>query len=157
MKTTKAMLWTCLLLTGFCLAGEARAQDAGEIELSRAIVQAKRQEVLTQALNLTEEHSKIFFPIYRDYQTDMAKANDRMLDLTQTIEQSGGKLTDAQASALLDEFMKFQKSKLEVQKKYVGKLKKVLPATVVAKFLQMENRMDAAVQYGLMGSVPLVK
>ena len=157
MKMNKGLpcVFLCLLVT--MLPHTSRGQTASEIEISRSIIQAKRQEVLLQTLNLSADQSEAFLPLYREYQNEMAKINDRMLNLTQDIERSAGEITDEQASTMLDEFIKFQKSKLDLQKKYLGKLKKALPATLVARFFQMENRMDAAVQYGLMGSVPLVK
>jgi len=44
-----------------------------------------------------------------------------------------------------------------LQQSYVPKLSNVLPSKKVARYLQIENKIRAAVKYELAGSIPVVQ
>ena len=44
---------------------------------------------------------------------------------------------------------------LKLKKDYLGKFKKVLPAQKVMRFYQIENKIDAIVEYELVDKIPL--
>src|SRR5262249_12956173 len=52
-----------------------------EIALTRAAIQTRRQAIVTAAMDLTAPESEAFWPLYRDYRTDMAKVDDRLVNL----------------------------------------------------------------------------
>jgi hypothetical protein len=58
---------------------------------------------------------------------------------------------------MLKEFMAIQNEKTKVQSKYVDRFRKVLPARSVARFYQIENKLDAIVSYDLASEVPLAE
>jgi len=57
------MVWLFGIVTLF--SGHVSAQDfeRGQIELTRQAVQSKRQEIVTNAMNLTDEESEKFWPV----------------------------------------------------------------------------------------------
>ena len=46
---------------------------------------------------------------------------------------------------------------IEVRKGHLSKFRKVLPEVKVARFLQIENKLDAIVNIGLVDAIPLVE
>jgi hypothetical protein len=66
-------------------------------------------------------------------------------------------LTAGQANAMLEELLSIKKVDLKVKKKYVTKLKKVLPAKKIMRFYQLENKLDAIINYQLAAEIPLVR
>ena len=65
-------------------------------------------------------------------------------------------LTDAKAQKLVDELVSIGKDDGALQAAYAPRLKMVLPAKKVARYLQIENKIRALVKYELAAGVPLV-
>ena len=59
----------------------ASSDILNEIALTRWGIQARRQAIVTSAMDLTEAESQTFWPVYRDYRTDMARVDDRLVNL----------------------------------------------------------------------------
>ncbi len=65
-------------------------------------------------------------------------------------------MTDDKAKKLIDESLSIEQDELKLRSSYVGRLSKVLPATKVARYLQIENKIRAVIRYDLASAVPLV-
>jgi hypothetical protein len=138
-------------------AAPVAAQDRAAIELTRQQIQTDRQAIVAKNLPLTEQQSAGFWPLYRDYRTALAPVGDRYVALLTGYADKYGSLTDPDAEAMLKEFFAIQNEKQKTQSKYVARFRKVLPATLVARFYQIENKLDAIVNYELAGEVPLAQ
>ena len=66
-------------------------------------------------------------------------------------------LTDAQAGMLLDEMLAIQKTKAATKADWATKFKAKLPGKVVARFFQVDNKLDAIILFQLAAEVPLVQ
>jgi hypothetical protein len=58
---------------------------------------------------------------------------------------------------LMEEWVDIQKDALKVKNSYIGKFGRVLPMKKVARYFQVENKLEAAVDYELAGRIPLMK
>ena len=65
-------------------------------------------------------------------------------------------LSEATALKLLEEFLKIERSKLNFKKLYIPRFQKVLPPKKVVRFYQVENKLDATINYELSREIPLV-
>jgi hypothetical protein len=141
------------LIVGF--AAPAHAQAATEIELTRAHIQKARQAIIADAMKLTEDESLAFWPAYRDYRVDMARLGDRLVKVITEFVAAEAALNDEQANRLMSEYLDIKAKDVSVKKKYVGVFRKLLPAPKVARFFQLENKLDAIVNYDLALTIPL--
>jgi hypothetical protein len=149
-----------LALAGILLAALGTtvfAQAEHEVALTRAQLQTERQAIVAENLPLTEEQAKAFWPLYRDYRGELAKLGDRFATLIENYAKSYETLTDEQAKAMIDEFFAIQKEELKIKTDWVPKFGKVLPPKALARFFQIENKLDAIVRYELADGIPLVK
>jgi hypothetical protein len=137
-------------------SGVASAQRS-EIELTRQEIQTERQAIVAKNLPLTEQQSAAFWPLYREYRGALAPLGDRYVALLTDYAGKYGSLTDPDADAMLKEFMTIQNEKMKVQSKYVDRFRKMLPATLVARFYQIENKLDVIVSYDLTSEIPLAQ
>jgi hypothetical protein len=87
----------------------------------------------------------------------MARLGDRLVKVITEFAASNATLNDEQATRLLDEYLDIRTRDLSVKKKYVGVFRKVLPAPKVTRFFQLENKLDAVVQYELGAEIPLAR
>jgi hypothetical protein len=153
----KVSVLAALLLT-VCLVQYAPAQTNGDsLKVARSAVQAERLELIAANLNLSESESAIFWPLYREYRTALDQANDKRVDLLVRYFASHETLTDEEAISLLNEHLAWKKEVLTIHTSYAKKMNKVLPGKVVARFFQIENKMDTIVEYEMASDIPLVK
>lgn len=130
---------------------------ASDIEMTRAEIQKTRQKMVAAGLGLTEEEALGFWPAYRDYRVEMARLGDRLVRTIEEFVASEATLTDEQANRLLDELLDIRAGEVSVRKKHVKQFRKILPPTKVARFFQIENKLDAVIHYELAARIPLVR
>ncbi len=136
---------------------DAKAEAMEEIHLTRVAIQAGRQAIVTEAMDLTPAEMETFWPLYREYRVEAAKIGDRIVALIQRYAENYDNLTDDAANKLLSEFVKIEQARANLKAKFLPKFKKVLPATKVVRFYQLENKMDIAVLNEMAEQIPLVK
>ena len=135
----------------------AQVTDSDYLEQVRTEISADRQALVAANLGLTEAEGRAFWPVYREYRNEMAaKVGDRMQKLIQDYADALDNMTNDQAKAMVDEMMTIQQQEYKVRKSYLSKFRKVLPEIKVARFLQIENQIDAIIKLELVESIPLV-
>ncbi len=131
------------------------ADDA--IHLTRSAIQTERQAVVAANLGLNESESAVFWPMYRDYRNAVNQAADAKVDILRRLFSNYETLTDDEAMSLLDDHLAFEKEMLKIRTSYAKKMSKVLAGRTVARFFQIENKMDAIIDYEMAGEIPLVR
>jgi hypothetical protein len=137
-------------------ASAAAAQTRSEIEVIRQELRTDRQAVVAKNMKMSEAQATAFWPLYREYQAEITVLGDRYVKLLESYGKKYTTMKDADASAMLKEFLDLKDAKLKVQSKYVSKFTKVIPATLVARYYQIENKIDAIINLELAAGVPLV-
>jgi len=126
-----------------------------EIELTRANVQTRRQEIVQSMMELTPAQSEKFWPVYREYRNEVAKLGDQRVAFMERFADQAATMSDEQSKKLLDDWFKLREKQLSLQKSYVGKFRKVLPGSKVARFYQVENALDTIVSANLQAAMPV--
>ncbi len=153
MKSFTIVLAVVLMLVA---APAVMAQVQHEIALTRSEIQTERQALVAENLPLTEEQATAFWPLYRTYREEMAKLGDRMVALIEDYAKNYETMTDPQASTMIKEFLKIQKDEVSIKTAWVSKFEKVLPVKTVARFYQIENKLDLIVRTSVAAEIPLV-
>jgi hypothetical protein len=138
-------------------AGEAKAEAMQDIQLTRVLITAERQAIVTQAMDLTPEEMQGFWPLYREYRVEAAKVGDRIVALISAYAENYDNLTDPVADKLLSEFVSIEKQRAQLKTKYLPKFKKVIPARKVARFYQLENKLDITILNEMAENIPLIR
>ena len=134
----------------------AQSKDAS-IRLTRSAVQAERQALIATNLGLSEKERAVFWPLYAEYRKAVDQIADDKVKFFERFFSSYETLTDAETLALLDESFKLKVRYLEVQKAHADTMREVLSGKTVARFFQIENKMDVIVDYEMSGEFPLIK
>ena len=153
--TVKRLSW---LMIGLVLVttSAAQAQVRHDIAVDRAAIQSDRQAIVAANLPLTEDQAKAFWPMFREYRAEMAKLGDRAVDLVLDYAKSFETLSDAQAAAMLDEYVAIQTSEAKIRSAWVPKFRKIIPPKAVTRFFQIENKLDAILRFAAADEIPLV-
>lgn len=150
-----------LLAIAVCLAIVPNAwsqfEDDRAVQVTRSAIQAERQAILAANLELDEKESAVFWPLYEEYRSALESAINTRVDLLNQYFSSYETLTDREATALLDKHIAWEKEVLKVRSTYAKKMNKALSGKTVARFFQIENKMDIIIEYELAGEIPLIK
>ena len=151
---------TIVVATGLMLAfagAVCAQQETGQVQGARAELHAERTKLVAANLPLTDEEGAKFWPIYNDYRAEVSKLDDRSLALIKDYAANYKNMTDEKAKDLLKQQMDIEKDRLNLRNSYLGKFEKVLPQKKVARYYQIERKLDASVQYEAAKAIPLVK
>jgi hypothetical protein len=130
--------------------------QADEIELTREMVQTERKAIVAENMQFSEAESNGFWPVYNEYVAEVRKVNDRRAKLIVDFARAYENLTDTQAEAFLKESIDIDKAELKVKESFLPKFNKVLTSKKVARFYQIENKLDAIIEFGIASEIPLV-
>jgi hypothetical protein len=121
-------------------------------------VKADKKLLIASNMDLTDQESKEFWPLYEGYQKDLEQLNRRLGELINEYAEAynKGSVSDDLAKSLINEALKTEGAEVKMRREYAEKLTKVLPATKVARYLQMENKIRAAIKFDLAANIPLM-
>jgi hypothetical protein len=140
--------------TGTKAKAEAESPDK-YIELLRSDLRNDRVTIITEAMHFTAEEGKVFWPLYREYEIEFMALGDKEIALIKDYADNYHTMTDEKAMELMKTSMKYQEDTLKLRKKYLGKFAKILPGTKVAKFFQIDRRIDELIDLQVASALPL--
>ena len=143
------------------LAAQSAGQPSGqndEIAQGRAMVREARDAIIRSELQLTEEEAADFWPLYESYRAETNQAMDRLGDLIAEYlrRYEAADLTNDYAEKLVSDHMQIKQDLLAIQERSLPLFYKVLPALKVARFYQLENKINADIDIQLALAIPLV-
>jgi len=138
-------------------AQETSAQTNMQILYDK--VKADKKLLVADNMQLTDSEAQAFWPIYDSYQKDLDVLNKRMLKLIQSYADAwnNNTLTDPVAKKLVHEFVAIKAAEGNLPKTYAPKLLAALPAIKAARYLQIESKVRAVINYELAAKIPLAQ
>jgi len=138
-------------------AAKAREDLDKAVEAMRKDARATKADILGKTLGLDTTQAAAFWPVYKQYETELAAINSDRVTIIQDLVEHQNSLTDAKAQGLIDRQLANQDKRLALVKKYKDELLKVLPAKTVARFLQVDNRLNVLLDLAAASQIPLVQ
>lgn len=164
MSVMKWMLLTGVLFLGIVIYTPSFSQGSmdahkEEIELTRAAIKVQKKKIVAKNMHLTSLEKDKFWAVYRDYQNKIDSVNDRrtklITDYADTLKN--GSLTDEKSLEMLNEYLSYERMRLITKQSFVDKFKQILPSRKVARFFQIENKLEAIINFDLARQIPLVQ
>ncbi len=128
-----------------------------EIEAARKLMSTERKLIIAGELFLTPDESKAFWPVYNEYEAAARKIGDEKIRLITDYGKNFDKMTPEYAESLLKESFDINSQYLELRRDYVKKFKKVLPVIKVVRLYQIDSKLNAALNFQIAASIPLVQ
>lgn len=126
------------------------------VELVRADLRTQKQALVTANMNLSEEQSKIFWPLYDQYSAAQKAVWDKRITIIQDYATKVNTMDEATAQSLMDRALANDKEKVALRSTWSKKMTKTLPATVVARFFQIDSQLDHLISAQLADEIPLM-
>jgi hypothetical protein len=145
------------LLFALAVPTIAAADDMEKyVEMMRSDLRSGKTALLTEALKLSDADGQKFWPIQREYETELAKLGDQRIQLIKDYAAAYDSMTAATAKSLMDRAFKLESSRLAVLKKYADKVSKDVSPNVAARFAQVEAIVNSLIDLKLRAETPLV-
>ena len=161
MRGHKKLAVLSALAAGFIALGvmPALAQDksADNMQIVLDKIHADKKLLVASNMELSESEAKAFWPVYEKYQNELFLLRSRAAKLIQAYADAYEKMTDQKAKMLLDELMVIETLGPKLRQAYLPKFRQVLPEVKVVRYYQIESKINAAVNYELAASIPLIK
>jgi len=136
---------------------ETLAQGEPFVELMRKDIQSEKVMLMTVALELTDEEGEKFWPLYRDYQTELSKLGDRRIRMIKDFAANYDTMTEDKAKELAKESFDLQEKRLSLLKKTHKKVSKEIGPILATRFAQIEKQMLDLIDLQLASEMPLIK
>jgi hypothetical protein len=127
-----------------------------DIELLRADVRQQKAEMLGAVMQLSAPDAAKFWPIYEQYDAELAKLNDQRVANIEEYASTYDTMTDAKADELIGKAMVFRKERSELLAKYYELVKQSLGGITAARFIQVEDQLLLIVDLQIYSSLPVV-
>ena len=173
MKRQRAV-WILVVALLVCVPG-ALAQDNAEtgkqaaispssnpqniqayIDLLRANVRQQKAEMMGSVMQLSAADAAKFWPIYEQYNGELAKLNDQRVANIQDYANAYDNMTDEKADELIQKAMSYRKQRSELLAKYYGQVKQALGGITAARFVQVEDQLLLIIDLQIDSSLPVV-
>ena len=143
----------------FPIPAWTQSKPADNMQILLDKIKADKKLLVARNMDLTESEAKGFWPVYEQYQQELANFNQRIGKLIESYAAAyrTNSMTDEEAKKLIGEFVAIEKGEAAVKEFFVPKLSQVLPPKKVARYFQSENKIRAALKYELAGEIPLVQ
>lgn len=159
MKKTVYFLIMVFALSVSVPAFADQAPTSSDMQILLEKIKADKKLLVAANMRLSEAEAGKFWPVYDAYQVELGKLNKRIAALIEAYADAynNNTLTDAKAKKMVSEMIAIDQAETAMKKSFATKLYKVLPAVKVARYLQIENKIRAAVKYEIAAAVPLVE
>ena len=139
--------------------GLALAQESVKADEQIIIkqIQTDRRAVYAQNLQLTEQESKAFWPIYDEFEGAMKKITDARLELLNEYAEKYEALNDADAKQMLGRRLQLDQQAFALRQKYAKKVEKVLPSVKALRYVQLQDRIDNLLAGNMYSLIPLAR
>jgi len=151
-----AIALTALAALGAAEASLAQAvntRDQNELIISQ--IQTDKRAVVLSALQLTDTQVAAFTPIYDEYQREMKGVMTRGSDVINKFAANYGSMTDDAAKGIMKDFFKVRNERNALVEEYAKKFGRVLPATKVLQWVQVENKLNTLLDAEAASIIPL--
>jgi hypothetical protein len=162
------MTWALVLLMAGSVAAQTPSVQASEkeaktlnltayAELLRSDVRAQKVAIITEVMHFTEAEDAAFWPIYREYDLEMAKLGDERVALIAEYASNYSNLTDAIAEKLASKALDLEARRQALKSKYFDRFKTALSPRTALRFLQVEHQLLLLIDLQISAALPIVK
>lgn len=157
----KALIALLILgMAGSAVVAQETSQAANQeayLELLKSDLRTQKVAVITEAMQMTDADSAVFWPIYRKYDAELLALNDERIAVIKDFAQNFDTITAAKAEELTNRTFAFFENRLKLQKKYHKEFAKALNPILAAKYMQIERQINTLMDFQIQSQIPIAK
>ena len=131
--------------------------SAEELELLLGTIRSNRKALVEVNLGLAPEERTRFQPVYESYDQELRAVQDRLFGVAEEYVAGYRTLGDEKASSLIQAYLDAEAERTKIRRAYLERFQAALPGRKVARFYQIENKIDALLRYELASRIPVIE
>ena len=160
------LLLAALLPLGSVTAFSENGPTSAEPDDLRAVLEELRSDVngykvrvLNQAMQLTGPEAEKFWPVYRQYEQELAGVAEQKIALLREFgdRSANGTLDNKAADRMAQQWLKNVQARLDLWKKYRKKIAKAVSPARAAQFLQVEHQVALFMDLNIAAEMPALR
>jgi hypothetical protein len=125
------------------------------IELLRTDIRKSKSQVMGEVLRLDTDDSQKFWPIYKEFETELTRIGDQIVTVLHTYVDNYSNMTDAMADKLGTKVLSIEQERNALKKKYFDRVKNSMGAVTAMRFLQVENQLERLLDLQVAAQLPV--
>lgn len=146
-----------LMLLSFSTLASAQTPIDEQIALVRQSAHTDRKVAIMGNVHFTADESAQFWPAWDAYRAAAMANGDRRLALIKDFAANYDEMTDQKATELMTDYFSIRMQDIVIKQNFAKKINAFMPAQKVMRTLQIENKLDAAIDMKLAAEIPLAK
>ena len=151
-----------LLLVLACVAAplavaQDKAADVTDMQALRDAVRTDKRKYVASLMTLTDAQAKRFWPIYDKYQRDIEETNRDRVVAVQEFMFRDQPLTNLAAKQYATRLLALDEAEVKARRTMRNRVMRALPAVKAARYMMLEQKINAVQDYDLAAAVPLVR
>jgi len=126
------------------------------VELLRSDLRSETVAIMTGMMQFTDAEDAKFWPIYRQFEADLAKINDDRMALIKEYADQYETMTDPIADRLAQGALELEARRHALKVSYYARVKDALSPKTAARFLQVENQILLLLDLQIAAALPVV-
>jgi hypothetical protein len=126
------------------------------ILLLRTDLNKTRSQIIGDVMQFDVDQAVVFWPIYKDFQGDLGKVGDQIVDLLKDYVANYDTMTNQKADQLATKLLDIEQQRNDLKRKYYERFKTALDPITAARFLQVENQIERLVDLQIASQLPVL-
>jgi Spy/CpxP family protein refolding chaperone len=131
--------------------------DVTDMQALRAAAKSDKHALVASTLNLTGAETKRFWPIYDTYQRNLDLTSRRRVVALESLLSRDASMTNLAARNVITELMAVDEAETRSRHTLRNRLMRALPPIKAARYLQLEDKLQAIRDYDVASTVPLIR
>jgi len=137
-------------------SAQHKAGDVTDMQALRAAVKADKRGYVASMLSLTSAEATRFWPIYDAFQRNLETNSRRRIVALEGLLFRDKVMTNLAAKSLVTELMAIDEAEVKARHRLRNRVMRALPPTKAARYLQLEDKIQAVRDYDVASTVPLI-
>ena len=145
------------ILIFFVTVASMFAQDLNSyMELIKSDMKTEKKSIIAEAMQFSENDSKLFWGLYREYELEMDKLADKRIAYIKEFAENYPNISNEKADAIMSEAFDFFEDRLELKNDFYDDVKDELGAFTAAKYIQLDMQMQLIIDIQISAALPLL-
>jgi len=152
-----AALFAVAAMTAPIACAQDKTADVTDMQALRAAAKSDKHALVASTLNLTDAEAKRFWPIYDTYQRNLDLTSRRRVVALEGLLSRDASMTNLAARNVITELMAVDEAETRSRHTLRNRLMRALPPLKAARYLQLEDKLQAIRDYDVASTVPLIR
>ncbi|HSR13577.1 MAG TPA: hypothetical protein VLS90_19170 [Thermodesulfobacteriota bacterium] len=157
MATHGRTVWVVLLAAALLASPAPAVAGDDEAQAFLEKIRADKKLLVSMNMQLTDAEAKAFWPVYSRYQDELFILRARTANLIMEYAKAYENMNNETAKKLLEENLAIETQGAQLRQNYLAEFRKILPDIKVARYYQIENKINAVLMYELARNIPLMQ